>query len=221
MGDIWGDGGENEKPVHLVIVPAFQLAKYPVTQSQWLKVMGGENPAVSSGEKFVHPEKPVINVSWDDAREFISRLNRKSGCSYRLPSEAEWEYAARSCGGRDKYSGTSSESSLSAYGWYIKNSDYRVHVVGWKRSNDLGLYDMSGNVWELCEDSCHDNYKGAPCDGSAWVPLPGSAVAAHGSPRGSVLPRTVGLPDANVSPRAIAALTLASAFPWAIRLAGN
>jgi len=170
MGDVWGDGGGNEKPTHLVTVPAFQLVKYPVTQSQWLEVMGGENPAASSGEKFVHPDKPVINVSWDDAHEFISRLNRKSGCSYRLPSEAEWEYAARSGGSRDKYSGTSCEASLSAYGEYCdKNGDDRTHSVGRKRPNDLGLYDMSGNVWEWCEDSWHKDYEGAPCDGSAWT----------------------------------------------------
>jgi len=169
MGDVWGDGEDVEKPTRLVCLPAFQLAKYPVTQSQWLEVMGGENPAASCEERSVHPDKPVINVDWDDAHEFISRLNRESGCSYRLPSEAEREYAARSGGSRDKYSGTSSESSLSAYGWYNKNSDDRTHSVGRKRPNDLGLYDMSGNVFEWCEDVWHTDYKGAPCDGSAWT----------------------------------------------------
>jgi len=166
MGDVWGDGENNEKPTHLVNVAAFQMAKYPVTQAQWLKVMGGENPATEYGSDFVHSNKPIINVSWDDAKEFIKRLNRKSGCHYRLPSEAEWEYAARSGGSRDKYSGTSSESSLSAYAQFKQK---HLQEVGKKRPNDLELYDMSGNVWEWCEDTWHDNYQGAPTDGSAWT----------------------------------------------------
>gem|GEM_PF-1540383 len=169
MGDVWGDGENNDKPTHLVNVAAFQMAKHPVTQGQWLAVMGGENPAISSGSQFVDKNKPVINVSWDDAQEFIKRLNRKSGCNYRLPSEAEWEYAARSGGSRDKWSGTSSESSLSAYAHFNQQFETGTSVVGKKRRNDLELYDMSGNVWEWCEDTWHDNYQGAPTDGSAWT----------------------------------------------------
>ncbi len=161
-----GDGTDYERPIHLVTISSFQMAKYPVTQSQWLEVMGGENPAASSGKQFVDPNKPVINVNWDDAKEFIRKLNRKSGCNYRLPSESEWEYAARSGGSRDKYSGTSAESSLSAYAQYGQD---HLQKIGKKRPNDLELYDMSGNVWEWCEDCWHNDYKGAPTDGSAWT----------------------------------------------------
>jgi formylglycine-generating enzyme required for sulfatase activity len=182
MGDVWGDMYDGCKPVHTVEIPEFQLGKYPVTQAQWLAVMGGENPAASSGEKFVHPDKPVINVSWDDAQEFVDRLNRKTEnrFGYRLPSEAEWEYAARSGGSRDKWSGTSNESGVSGYAHCDQGLDSSTIKVGGKRPNDLGLYDMSGNVWEWCQDVWYDNYNGAPSDGSAWMSEGGAARVYRG-----------------------------------------
>lgn len=180
MGDVWGDGADNEKPTHKVTVSPFLLGKHPVTQAQWLMVMGGENPAGLIRADLVDPNKPVVNISWDDAQEFIKRFYRKTGLKSRLPSEAEWEYAARSGGFDHKWAGTDHESYLSDYAYYAKGHWKRTGYnkysrigspaeVGERLANDLGLYDMSGNVMEWCEDIWHDNYENAPSDAAAWI----------------------------------------------------
>ena len=117
MGDTFGDGDADEKPVHEVCVDDFYLGKYEVTQGQWEKVMGN-NPSCFKGR-----DNPVEMVSWNDVQQFIDRLNSQSDRKYRLPTEAEWEYAARSGGKREKYSGTSQEGELDQYAWYDKNSE--------------------------------------------------------------------------------------------------
>jgi molecular chaperone DnaK (HSP70)/formylglycine-generating enzyme required for sulfatase activity len=162
MGDVWGDGRNNEKPVHKVSIRTFLMGKYPVTQAQWEKVMG-DNPSHFKGA-----DRPVEQLSWNDCQEFIKRLNRASGRKYRLPSEAEWEYAARSGGKREKWSGTDEKSELGDYVWYRKNRCEETKPVGMKKPNGLGLYDMSGNVWEWCQDVWNDCYEGTPADGSPW-----------------------------------------------------
>jgi len=161
MGDVFGDGDENEKPVHRVCVEGFGLAKYEVTQGLWRLVMGS-NPAnfTACGD-----DCPVEQVSYDDAQAFLAKLNRQTGRDYRLPTEAEWEYACRSGGKKQRYCGGNSPDTLA---WYDDNSGQKTHRVGGKQANGLGLYDMSGNVWEWVEDCYHDNYRGAPTDGSAW-----------------------------------------------------
>jgi formylglycine-generating enzyme required for sulfatase activity len=159
MGDTFGDGDWDEKPVHEVCLDDFFLGKYEVTQGQWQTVMGN-NP---SYYKKCGNDCPVEMVSWNETQEFISRLNQKGKNKYRLPTEAEWEYAARSGGKKEKWAGTSSEGDLEQYAWYTKNSDYQTHPVGGKTPNGLGLYDMSGNVREWCSD-WHDRnyYKASP-----------------------------------------------------------
>jgi sulfatase modifying factor 1 len=159
MGDTFFDGKKDERPVHTVCVDHFLIGKYLVTQSQWAEVMGN-NPSYFSecGE-----DCPVEQVSWEEVQEFIRLLNGRTGNTYRLPSEAEWEYAARSGGKNEKWAGTSNETELSEYAWYRDNGGEKTHVVGLKRANGLGLYDMSGNVFEWCQDGYDwEYYKRSP-----------------------------------------------------------
>jgi formylglycine-generating enzyme required for sulfatase activity len=140
------NGGREERPVHNVDVADFYIGKYPVTQALWESVMG-ENPSHFKG-----PDLPVEQVSWDDAQVFIKKINTLDpGKEYRLPTEAEWEYAAR--GGQKSQGFTYAGSNdLNEVGWYEDNSNKQTHPVGQKMPNELGLYDMSGNVWEWCYD---------------------------------------------------------------------
>jgi formylglycine-generating enzyme required for sulfatase activity len=134
-----------------------------VTQGLWKAVMGNNPSSFSScGDSC-----PVEQVSWDDAQEFIKKLNGVTGKKYRLPSEAEWEYAARA-GTKTRWSFGDQESQLGEYAWYDSNSDLKTHPVGQKKPNPWGLQDMHGNVWEWVQDRWHNNYNGAPTDGSAW-----------------------------------------------------
>jgi formylglycine-generating enzyme required for sulfatase activity len=161
------DGDDNEKPLHRVTIDyAFALGKTEVTQGQWEALMGS-NPSKFSG---CGDNCPVEQVSWDNAQEFIEKLNTKTGQQYRLPSEAEWEYACRA-GGRHTYCGNDDPNSIGWYGGLAKpagNSGESTNPVATKQANAWGLYDMSGNVWEWVEDNYHKDYSGAPTDGSAW-----------------------------------------------------
>lgn len=177
MGDNFGDGYGNERPVHSVTLSAFMVSKTEITVSQWGAVTD-TSPSYKFGGNL-----PVTNISWYDAIAFCNKLSIAEGrvpCytlngnthpnswvsdsivmtktgGYRLPTEAEWEYAARGCGQVIKYAGTSDTALLKNYAWYWSNSESIAHDVATKLPNSLGLYDMSGNVWEWCWD-WHDIY---------------------------------------------------------------
>jgi len=157
----------NEKPAHNVTLPTpFYMGKYEVTQEQYQQVMG-KNPSQFKGRA----DLPVEYVSWDDAQAFCRQIEELTGERLRLPSEAEWEYACRAGTSTMYYSGDD-EASLGRAGWYRGNSKRKTHPVGQKEANAFGLYDIDGNVWEWCEDDCHESYEGAPTDGSAWIDKP-------------------------------------------------
>mgnify|MGYP001313612791 CR=1 FL=1 len=175
-GDLQKDFlSDNQTPVHKVTIRnAFYLGKYEVTQKQWREVMAS-NPSY-----FVDDDSPVERVSWDDAQEFVKKLNEKEKLDkYRLPSEAEWEYACRA-GTQTRYFFGNDESKLDKYAWYKNNSGLETHPIGQKKPNPWGLYDMHGNTWEWVQDEWHDNYSGAPSNGSAWVSGNGSIRVVRG-----------------------------------------
>jgi len=162
MGSNSGDS--EEKPVHRVTIKPFLICRTEVTQGIWEKIMG-ESPW--SGEKYVREgqDYAAAYISWDDCNSFC----KKTGL--RMPTEAEWEYACRA-GTSTKYCFGSSDSGLGNYAWYDDNADEvgeeYAHRVARKKANAFGLFDMHGNVWEWCSDKWHDNYNGAPTDGSSW-----------------------------------------------------
>jgi formylglycine-generating enzyme required for sulfatase activity len=156
------DASSHEKPQHRVTIKSFAIGKYPVTQAQYRALMR-KNPSYFRGNS----KYPVENISWNDARLFCSKLREKTGKKYRLPSEAEWEYACRA-GKITHYSFGNNAEELKKYAWFSGNSSNGTHPVGLKKPNPWGLYDMHGNVWEWCEDSWHNDYEGAPVNGSAW-----------------------------------------------------
>jgi formylglycine-generating enzyme required for sulfatase activity len=147
-------------PLHQVQLHAFAMGKTEVTQAQWRAVMGN-NPSEFSG---CGDSCPVENVSWIDAQQFVEKLSKITGKTYRLPSSSEWEYACRA-GGRHKYCGSDDSDNA----WHAGNSGGTTHPVASKQSNSWGLYDMSGNVMEWTQDCWNENYVGAPSDGSAWA----------------------------------------------------
>ncbi len=148
-----GDCQDDEKPVHSVTLSTFEIGRYEITQAQWQAVMG-DNP---SHFKDCGSNCPVENVSWNDIQTFLQKLNKMTGKTYRLPTEAEWEFAAR--GGNSsqgyRYSGS---NNLDKVAWYWENANGKTHPVGGKIKNELGLYDMSGNVREWCADGYDENY---------------------------------------------------------------
>lgn len=189
---------DKEVPQHQVTLKAFMIGKYPITQAQYQTVMG-KNPSYFSNAKKAPlstgswADHPVDSVSWYDAQEFCQKLSEITGKKYKLPSEAQWEYACRA-GSQTEYYFGDDENQLSDYAWYGNNSgkskldtfnlfqthpssyydkimknEPQSHQVGLKKRNSWGLYDMYGNLYEWCEDDWHENYHNAPTDGTAWI----------------------------------------------------
>ncbi len=185
------DGGSNEKPPHQVTIDYdFEIGKYEVSVEEFKKFVNDTNyktDAHKGNGCYVYTngswdkksdtnwknayitqddKHPVVCVSWNDAQAYTKWLSQKTGDTYRLPTEAEWEYIARA-GTTSKWSFGDDESQLTNYAWYTKNNDNQTHPVGTKNPNPWGLYDIHGNVWEWCEDWYTDNYQNTPRDGSA------------------------------------------------------
>lgn len=139
------DVRSDEKPTHSVTLSSYYICKYEVTQALWRAVMGS-NPSNFKGDNL-----PVESVSWNDCQTFINRLNSYTGRNFRLPTEAEWEFAARG-GNYSRHYKYSGSNYIGDVAWYDNNSGNRTHPVGTKQPNELGLYDMSGNVYEWCSD---------------------------------------------------------------------
>jgi formylglycine-generating enzyme required for sulfatase activity len=161
---------DNESPQREVTVSPFYLARYPITQAQWEAVMG-KNPAAFKGA-----DRPVEGVSWDDCLQFCEQLSQISGLNFRLPSEAEWEYACRAGTNTPFHFGETITSDLANYNGnytYAEETQGKFRQettpVGSFPPNAFGLYDMHGNVWEWCGDTWQKNYEGAPTDGRAWI----------------------------------------------------
>jgi len=193
MGDISGVGDAAERPVHAVTISkAFKLGKHEVTQAQWQAIMG-TNPSHFTGDLNL----PVEQVSWSDCQTFIAALSARFGRTFRLPTEAEWEYACRAGSTTDYYFGNDT-AQLGGYAWYFDNSGLATHAVGGKVPSAWGLYDMSGNVWEWCQDwygaysSSPQTDPAGPSTGSARVLRGGSwfnfADAARCAYRASLAP---------------------------------
>jgi len=162
------DGNTDEKPIHPVSVKSFAMGKYEVTFDEYDKFCDATGRTKPTDLGWGRGKRPVIKVTWDDAKAYVKWLSDQTGKDYRLPTEAQWEYACRA-GGKGKYSFGDDASQLENYAWYDKNSEGKTHPVGEKKPNAFGLYDMHGNVEEWSEDIWHDSYKGAPEDGSSWL----------------------------------------------------
>lgn len=187
--DMGSNDYEDEQPIHRVNVASFYLGKYLITNQQYLSfveatgrhhpewmeegnrynIYTGTNDGYKSiGQSLTAVNYPVVGVSWTDATVFCEWLSIISGKSFRLPSESEWEYAAK--GGQNncefRYAGS---NKFKEVGWYSENSHGSTKAVGMKWPNKLGLCDMNGNIWEWCADHWHDNYEASPEDGSAWT----------------------------------------------------
>jgi formylglycine-generating enzyme required for sulfatase activity len=160
MGSPDGKGDDDERPQHQVILKEFLIGKYAVTNAQWKAVMKKQGSA-NCDKKFQGDLQPVVGVSWHEARAFCAKVSQQSGRAVRLPTEAEWEYASRGANQSKGYE-YAGNNNLDEVAWYSSNSGKATHPVGQKKANELGLYDMSGNVWEWCLDEWHDSYKDKP-----------------------------------------------------------
>ena len=169
MGDVEKLGEPWRNPPHPVTIKPFSLGTYEVTFDEYDQFAIATGRRLPEDQGWGRGKRPAINVSWDDAKAYAQWLSNETGKRYRLPTESEWEYAARSGDKQEAWAGTSKELELGDYAVFATNSGNRTAEVGTRQKNEFGLYDLSGNVWEWVEDCVHGTYESAPNDGSVWL----------------------------------------------------
>jgi formylglycine-generating enzyme required for sulfatase activity len=180
MGNTFGDGDDNEKPIHAVTLNSYYIGTTQVTFSQYDQYCESTGANKPSDSGWGRGNRPVINVNYKDAVQFCNWLSEETEKGFCLPTEAEWEYAARAGGKIERYSGTSKEAILGNYAWYNDISSGRTCLVGMKRPNGLGIYDMSGNVWEWCQDWFDEEYYNSSPQNNPQGPSNGSRRVLRG-----------------------------------------
>jgi formylglycine-generating enzyme required for sulfatase activity len=169
QGDVERLGESWRNPVRPVTIKPFAMGQFEVTFEEYDQFAIAEGKPLPGDQGWGRGRRPVINVSWEDAKAYAEWLSLATSKRYRLPTESEWEYAARSGSKQEVWAGTSEKSQLGEYAVFFDNSGDSTAEVGGKKQNGFGFYDLSGNVWEWVEDCWHDTYKGAPKDGSVWL----------------------------------------------------
>ena len=183
QGDVEKLGVASWNPVHPVTIKSFAMGKYEVTFAEYDRFAIATGRRLPEDQGWGRNHRPVINVSWDDAAAYAGWLSKQTGKRYRLPTESEWEYAARSGAKQDTWAGTSQEAEFGTYAIFSKNSENRTAIVGTKQRNEFRLHDLSGNVFEWVEDCVHGTYEGAPNDGTAWLDT-NEGICTHRMHRG-------------------------------------
>ncbi len=169
QGDVERLADSWRNPVHPVTIKLFAMGQYEVTFEEYDRFAIATGRSLPADQGWGRGRRPVINVSWEDAKAYAQWLSQQTRKRYRLPTESEWEYVGRSGPKQEVWAGTSEESQLGEYAVFLDNSENRTAEVGGKKKNDFGFYDLSGNVWEWVEDCWHGTYEGAPNDGLAWL----------------------------------------------------
>lgn len=169
QGDVEKLGEPWRNPVREVTIQPFAMGQYEITFEEYDRFAIATDNPLPHDQGWGRGRRPVINISWEEARKYADWLSKATGKSYRLPTESEWEYAARSGSNQEVWAGTSDKAQLNDYAVYGENSGNRTALVGSKQANSFKLYDLSGNVFEWVKDCLHEDYHGAPKDGSAWL----------------------------------------------------
>lgn len=184
MGDTFGDGENRARPVHAVSLSDFYIGKYEITFDQYDAFCDATQREKPDDREWGRGNRPVIGISWYDANAFCEWMSKRTGWSVRLPTEAEWEFAAR--GGIQsrgyKYSGSNDVDEVT---WFYANSGMRIHPAGLKKPNELGLYDMSGNMWEWCSDWYDETYYSSSPERNPEGPSTGITKALRGGSWGN------------------------------------